>query len=257
MCAPRVGEDGNTPQREPDRLFVEPKLAALYDPVCEGRKDLDFYLPLVMAAPRVLDVGCGTGMLLRLAREAGHKGRLVGLDPAVGMLGVAKQRQDIEWVLGDLDTVRWDRQFDLIVMTGHAFQVLLDDDELCRSLTAIRDALHEDGRFVFETRNPLVREWENWQWTGVIEVEQDGTIVRISGGRPTAEGEYVSFVNTYSSQAWEQPEVSHSTLRFLDRPSLATFLEGAGLAVETQYGDWDGSPFRDTSLEIITVAKRA
>ena len=69
-----------------DRLFSEPSLAALYDRFCpwEPRGDFSFYLPLVMSADAVLDVGCGTGALLRGAREAGHTGRLCGLDPAGG-----------------------------------------------------------------------------------------------------------------------------------------------------------------------------
>ena len=75
-----------------DRLFSEPRLAELYDAFCAGRPDFDFYLPLVMSAKSVLDVGCGTGELLRLAREAGHTGRLCGLDPAEAMLQVAQQR---------------------------------------------------------------------------------------------------------------------------------------------------------------------
>ena len=118
-----------------DRLFAESRLAALYDAFCEGRRDFGFYLPLVMSATSVLDVGCGTGALLHLAREAGHTGRLCGLDPAAGMLGQARKRPDIEWVLGDLGSVGG--AFDLVVMTGHAFQVFVDDDQLRTSLAAI------------------------------------------------------------------------------------------------------------------------
>ena len=124
-----------------DHLFSEPSLAELYDVFCAGRKDFGFYLPLVMSARSVLDVGGGTGKLLRLTRKAGHTGRLCGLDPANAMLDEARKRSDIEWVLGDLTSVDWCREFDLVVMTGHAFQVFVDDDQLRESLTAIRSAL--------------------------------------------------------------------------------------------------------------------
>ncbi len=85
---------------------------------------------MIMEADAVLDVGCGTGALLHMAREAGHNGRLVGLDPAVGMLEQARRRSDVEWVLGDLAAVAFDREFDLAVMTGHAFQELITDDDV-------------------------------------------------------------------------------------------------------------------------------
>ena len=124
-----------------DHLFSEPSLAELNDVFCTGRQDFGFYLPLVMSARSVLDVGGGTGKLLRLTREAGHTGRLCGLDPANAMLDEARKRSDIEWVLGDLTSVDWCREFDLVVMTGHAFQVFVDDDQLRESLTAIRSAL--------------------------------------------------------------------------------------------------------------------
>jgi hypothetical protein len=55
-----------------------------------------------------------------------------------------------------------DSEFDLAVMTGHAFQVLVGDDEVRASLTAIRHALAGGGRLAFETRNPLARAWESW-----------------------------------------------------------------------------------------------
>ncbi|MGH9032601.1 MAG: class I SAM-dependent methyltransferase, partial [Acidimicrobiia bacterium] len=142
-----------------DHHFSDAGLAELYDVLhpWEQRDDLGFYLRLVMAAEAVLDVGCGTGALLHAARKAGHTGRLCGLDPASGMVAQARKRSDVEWVLGDLASVGWDREFDLVVMTGHAFQVLVADDEVRASLAAIRAALTESGRFAFETRNPLVR----------------------------------------------------------------------------------------------------
>jgi SAM-dependent methyltransferase len=243
-----------------DRVFADGVLAQLYDASCAGRADFGFYLPLVMAADAVLDVGCGTGELLRSARAAGHEGRLCGLDPAVAMLEVARARPDVEWVLGDLSTVSWDSEFDLIVMTGHAFQVLLSDDELRGALTVIGDSLTDHGQFVFETRNPHVRAWEQWTPENAREiVTPAGDVVRSAHNvdHLANGGELVSFTNTFSSPTWERPRVSRSTLRFLRAERLAGFLAEAGLTVKEQFGDWDRSALTDASPEIITVAERS
>ncbi len=205
-----------------DRLFSDAVLAALYDRFCADRADLDFYLPLVMSATSVLDVGCGTGALLHRARDAGHSGRLCGLDPAEGMLKQARKRSDVEWVLGDLGSVDWKREFDLVVMTGHAFQVLVGDDEIHRSLAAIRCALTYDGRFAFETRNPLIRAWETWtSENGVDIIDQTGMPVRLTHAVDIpVNGNTVSFTSIFNSPSWDQPQLSRSTLRFVDSDSL-------------------------------------
>ena len=244
-----------------DRLFAEPALAELYDLWDPGqaRGDFGFYLPLVMSAAAVLDVGCGTGELLRLARQAGHTGRLCGLDPAAGMLQQARRRPDIEWVLGGAASAGWDQEFDLVVMTGHAFQVLVEDDEIRASLTAIRSALAPDGRFAFETRNPAARAWEAWTPDHAVEVVGPaGAVVRMTHEVETrVDARTVSFTSTFTSPAWDGPQVSRSTLRFLDADSLAGFLSRAGLIVDEQFGDWDRQPLAATSPEIITIAARA
>lgn len=242
-----------------DRGFSDPALAELYDALCADRDDFDFYLPMVLSARAVLDVGCGTGALLHLARAAGHTGRLCGLDPAEAMLDVARRRSDVEWVLGDLGSVGWDREFDLVVMTGHAFQVLVGDDELRAALAAIRSALTDDGRFAFETRNPLVRSWEHWTPDHAVEVtDASGAVARVEHQVDTpVEGDVVRFTTTYTSARWDRPQVSRSTLRFLDVDSLSAFLSGSGLAVEEQFGDWAGGPLTGTGPEIITIASRA
>jgi SAM-dependent methyltransferase len=240
-----------------DLLFADAELAALYDRMNPGRDDFDFYKPMIMAAASVLDVGCGTGAMLHEAREAGHRGRLCGLDPAAGMLAQARRRTDIEWVLGDLTTVPWDGAFDLVVMTGHAFQVLIEDEDLRAALSAVRMALREGGRFAFETRNPAARGWEAWETEVRGAVVSEAGKVRVTR-KITApfDGRVVSFSHIFQSEAWDQPRVSHSTLRFLDRDGLAAALAHAGLTIEAQFGDWDRSPVTDASPEIITIASR-
>lgn len=242
----------------PDQHYVDPRLAELYDvwDQPERRDDLGFYLPMVMQAGAVLDVGCGTGALLRLARQAGHDGRLCGSDPADGMLTLARRRTDIEWVHCDASSAAWDREFDLAVMTGHAFQVLVEDDDIRASLAAIRAALRGDGRFAFETRNPLARAWEQWTPDNAVDaVGPAGGLVRMAHHVDrTFDGRTVSFTTTYTGPASDGPLLSHSTLRFLDAAELARFLSGAGFVIEDEFGDWDREPLTGTSPEIITIA---
>src|SRR5882757_3297223 len=123
-----------------ERVPSPETLAELYDVLNPWWRADDFYLDLVMAARSVLDVGCGTGRLLYRAREGGHTGRLCGLDPDAGMLSLPQRWTDIEWVLTDAASAKWDREFDLAVMS-HAFQYLVTDDDLRASLAAIRSAL--------------------------------------------------------------------------------------------------------------------
>lgn len=229
----------------PDHHFGEVALAALCDLFCprEERDDFRFYLPLVMRARAVLDVGCGTGMLLHRAREQGHTGRLCGLGPAEGMLAQTCKRADIEWVAGDLASVTWQQEFGLLIMTGHAFQVLTGqvltgDSELRAALAAIRPALTGDGRFAFEARNPAARAWERRapQHAGEF-TAPPGDAVRLAHQvEIPVTGDLVRFTSTYTSPAWDRPQVSHSTLRFLDAGALASFLAEAGLAIEGQSG---------------------
>lgn len=81
-------------------VYSDANAAALYNVLNPWGPSDDFYLGLVMAARSVIDVGCGTGTLLHRAREAGHPGRLCGLDPDRTMLDRARRRSDVEWVAG-------------------------------------------------------------------------------------------------------------------------------------------------------------
>jgi ubiquinone/menaquinone biosynthesis C-methylase UbiE len=244
-----------------DHQFADRHLASVYDlwSPFETRGDFRFYLPMVMAASAVADIGCGTGELLRTARLNGHRGRLCGLDPATGMLQVARATRDIEWIQGDVGSVEWDEEFDLIVMSGHAFQVLLDDSQLVQFFERVRAALTASGTLAFETRNPSARAWESWIPDNSVEVvTPTGMAVRMSHEveRPV-KGEFVTFTSTFTCPDWKEPQTSKSTLRFLTYDKLNAFIARAGLAVVEQYGDWDKQPLSSSSPEIITIASKA
>ena len=52
-----------------------------------------------------------------------------------------------------------EREFDLVVMTGHAFLAFLEDDAIRVALVAIRAAVTDGGRLAFEAHDPLDGAW--------------------------------------------------------------------------------------------------
>jgi SAM-dependent methyltransferase len=242
-------------------VYSDAEVAALYDVLnpWDGAAYVSdaFYTDLVMAAGAALDVGCGTGSMLHQARELGHAGRLVGIDPDPAMLDRARRRADIEWVLSAAADASWDREFDLATMTGHAFQCLIGDEEVRASLAAIRAALVDGGRFPFETRHPAARAWADWTPDNATEVvDAAGRKLRVAHRVESVLGDVVTLTETTGDADGTPLRVDRASLRFLDVPTLTGFLADAGFAVEAQYGDWRRGPVTDDSTEIITIARR-
>jgi SAM-dependent methyltransferase len=242
-------------------MYSDADAAALYDVTngWDGAKwpSDAFYTDLVMDADSVLDVGCGTGSMLGHVRESGHTGRLVGLDPDAAMLDRARRRTDIEWVLAKAEDAAWDREFALATMTSHAFQFLATDAEIRASLTAIRNALVDGGRFAFETRNPAARAWDAWgSGDGQDVVDHDGRTVRVWHRIESEADDVIEVVELTDCFDGDEPRADRATMRFLDPARLNAFLTDAGFSIVAQSGDWTGAPITEQSPEIVTIAQR-
>jgi len=241
-------------------VFSDADAAALYDvmnPWDPARPEVVFCTEHVMAASAVLDVGCGTGSMLHYARDLGHAGRLVGLDPDQSMLDRARRRTDIEWVCGVAADAAWDAELDLATMTSNAFQCLVTDDELRASLTAIRTSLRDGGRFLFGTRHPQAHGWDSWNPSNAFDIEDaTGRQLRMWHEVESVVADVVTLTETTAERDNTVLRVDRASLRFLDIPALAKFLTEAGFTIEDQYGDWRRGPITETSREIIIIARR-
>lgn len=242
-----------------DRLYSDPALVAFYDVESTDRADFDCCRALARGCRSVLDLGCGTG---ELAASIGDGREVFGVDPAAAMLAVARQRpggERVTWVEGDARSVRLGRRFELIVLTGHAFQVFLAAGDRRAVIDTIAAHLALGGRFVFDTRNPAREEWREWTPErsrravdhpvhGLVEawneVEHDGAtgIVTYKTLYRLADGVVLS---------------AASRIAFPGKEEIERALREAGLAVERWMGDWSGVGWSPEAAEIIPIGTLA
>jgi ubiquinone/menaquinone biosynthesis C-methylase UbiE len=239
-----------------DAHYVDPRLARFYDAECGWGADRDWYLALAGDPPlRIFDLGCGTGLLTVALALHGH--RVTGADPAAPMLDLARARpggDSVKWVRSDAQTFASADRFDLIIMTGHAFQTLLTPGTIAATLSMMRRHLSDQGRAVIETRNPALNWAALWDGSATILPLPDGP-VRITRRVTHRTPHRIRFVTTYDDGTG--PLTSDSTLNFPSLTALQAALTTAGLTTKSVLGDWNGSAFDPAqSPEIILTAQR-
>lgn len=233
--------------------YQNPQIAEIYDLANPPSEDTNFYVRLAGLRPlHILDLGCGTGTLCCALAERGH--RVTGVDPAAAMLAVARRKprsEKIEWIESSAQNYSSQQRFDLVVMTGHAFQILLTDGDLLAAFETMRSHLNVGGRIAFETRNPRI-DWAR-EWSARPPRRLPGEILEML--EVTAvDAEFISFRTTYRLPHCTL--TTSSKLRFPSREHVESLLVHSGLAVHDVLGDWNASPFDPTlSREIIFHAR--
>jgi len=245
-----------------NQVFEDHDSAAIYDDFNRWSASDDFYLDLARdRGSRVLDLGCGTGMLA--CRMASEGLDVVGVDPAQAMLRVARARPDaskVSWVMSDGQGMDLGQRFDLITMTGHAFQALLTDEDVLAVLTSVARHLAPGGRFVFETRNPAAQAWLRWtpeRTRSTVETSKHGRIEQCFDAVANGDTGIVDIAQHDRYLDTGVQRVGHSRIRFISQDHVAGLLARADLIAMAWYGDWDRRPFSSTAPEIIVITTRA
>lgn len=245
-----------------DRLYHDPELADFYDLEngWERSPDLAFCQALAAEAESVLDLGCGTG---ELAVALADGRRVVGVDPAPAMLAIARKKpgaEGVRFVEGDARALRLGQRFDLVVLTGHAFQVFLSEADRRAALATIAAHLTPGGRFVFDSRNPVCREWEEWgprDSMRLVDHPRFGPVAAWNDVAHDPETGIVTYGTHYEIRATGKRLSAASRIAFPEKAELEAQIAEAGLRVTRWLGDWDGNAWQPGARELIPVGTLA
>ena len=241
-----------------DRLYRDADLVQFYDVENSCAADWEYCAVLAEDAGSVLDLGCGTGGFLTYLKKPVCR---CGLDPAQAMLDVARTRpggEQVHWVLADARTAQLRQKFDLVVLTGHAFQVFLTPEDQSAVLATIAHHLTPKGQFIFDTRNPLADEWRSWTPDASerrIEHPDLGQVTVWNDVSQDAVTGIVIYETHYRIEATGETLSASSRIAFPGQSDLAGMISEAGLEVDRWLGDWRGDPFSSSSPEIIPLGR--
>ncbi len=144
--------------------YRDEQLVELYDSDNAARNDHEYYRILADAveANKILDFGCGTGLLTRALATPGRV--VIGVDPSATMLGYARRQPGAEavtWIDGDATAIEGAGDVDLVVSSGNTM-MHLSPKVYPSVLSSLAEALRPCGLISFESRNPAARAWAHW-----------------------------------------------------------------------------------------------
>lgn len=218
----------------------------------------NFYLEAARSSPgEVLELACGTGLAtIHLAKSGIH---ITGVDISAAMLAYARfkaQGLPVEFIEADALTFDSDKRFSLIYLTGNAFQAFLSEEDQVALLRTVYKHLEPNGRFVFETRNPLGTDLSDEEETIWGEfTDQDGIKVKVSGTQSYDARNQIMHWVTFRDWGFRKT-TSRIACRFTDNDTLKHLLTRHGFHIESQYSDWDKTPFTPSSSSIISVCRK-
>ncbi len=250
------------------------RIARYYDLLHTGfTDDLAFLLgAAARSGGRVLELGCGTGRVIFPLTQAGHP--VVGLDSSRAMLALARQkaaalaaneRDRLQLVQADICAPPLGRRsFDLALAAHNTFMHLTPAEALT-SLRAVGGCLTPQGRLILDLANPF----DLWQLPTddaeepeqVVNDPATGEQVRVSSSSRLVEEAQLLRVTWYfdswqsGDQLVRRAEVS-TDYHFLFPHEMERLIYDAGLVLAELVGDYDQSPFAESSPRMIVIAER-
>lgn len=231
-----------TPAEIYDELFV-PALFQQWGNIVAGAAQ-------IRPGHRVLDVGCGTGVLaIAAADRAGPQGAVAGIDPNDGMLVVARHKTTrIEWREGRAESLPFpDESFDVVVSQ---FALMFFDDRVT-GLRQMMRVLRASGRLAVAVCGSLEQSPGYAALAGLLQ-QLFGEVVAKAFRSPFVLGDPKRLLSLCAEAGIARANVTQheGTVRF---PSIEAMISTERACVMTLGGLLDEQQFE----RLLTEARRA
>jgi len=250
-------------------------IADYYDesPIVKGRtQDVAFYRDAAREfGDPVLELGCGTGRITMALAEAGK--RITGLDLSERMLERAvkkratllvEARERVHLVQGNMAGFDLGEKFRLVIIPFRPFQHLLEVHQQVNCLECVRKHLAPGARLildVFQTDAERMHDPVHMREMLVTEYKTaDGRQVRITERvaafhRAEQRNDVEMIFSIWHNSGRQERLVFAWPLRYFFRYEVEHLLARCGFRVSAEYGDFDKTPIRDDSPEMIFIAE--
>ncbi|WP_339149808.1 MULTISPECIES: class I SAM-dependent methyltransferase [unclassified Sutcliffiella] len=196
------------------------------------------------------DLGCGTGRLTSHFAKANY--HISAIDPNEEAIVHAKNKEypgDVSWIVGDSSYLQTST-YDAVTMTANVAQVFLTDKSWQHVISDVYRALKPGGSFIFDSRNPLAKEWEKWE----IDKTPDVATNQVSGEPLEIWTEYEGFIEDVYTfyETVKNPRTNEvivqekMQLKFRTQEEFYKSLQQVGFSEIQVYGDWE---FKQATVE--------
>lgn len=255
---------------------AHPEIGELYDhiPLYRDRKDTTFYVDLCHAAKgEILELGCGTGRVLIPAAEAGCT--ITGLDGSGFMLERCRAKlqqlptevqKRVTLVEADMTKFSLGRSFALATAPFRPLQHLVSLEEQLSFLACAHRHLMPGGKLALDVFHPDLARISSP--AGPEEIEDTASMeladgrrlrrtFRLTGKHLDQQTNDVELIYYVTDTAGATTRIVHEfPMRYYFRFELEHLLVRSGFQVESLFGNFDQSPFTDSSPEMIVIAVR-
>jgi len=239
--------------------FQNEKLSQIYEDFNQFSEDEDFWIKTIrdLGVKNITDFGCGTGLFTQQLSDSGYSMRWI--EPALPMIEQAREKDSSN----QIDYILWwykqlkDFTTDLVLMTSHVSQFIVDQSEWNTLLRNAHEVLSSWWYILFDAKNPLLKPWENYtrenynrtRDTKLWEVNMQIEVSQVKWNIIT-HNIYYTFLNS-----WEEC-ISSNTLIYKTKEDIEESLTGNGFRIVKVYWDWEWEEYNDTSSEMIFLAQK-